>query len=106
MTVAGIFQSKRETKYIPFLIGQIGRGIQQAVLQLEPARVGWAVVLWAVVAVGVVTWVLPQGRETRSAPVETKAPLAVSELANLGNLNAAMLAQGCSVQTLEKNEKT
>ncbi len=50
------------------------------------ARVDWAVVLWTVVAVGVVTWVLPRGRETRSAPSETKAPLAVSELANLGNL--------------------
>ncbi len=43
VTVAGIFQSKRETKYIPFLIEQIARGIETAASQLEPARVGWAV---------------------------------------------------------------
>jgi len=43
VTVAGIFQSKRETKYIPFLIEQIARGIEKAVAHLEPARVGWAV---------------------------------------------------------------
>ncbi|MHB8861803.1 MAG: hypothetical protein ACYC6N_05325 [Pirellulaceae bacterium] len=43
VTVAGMFQSKRETKYIPFLIEQIARGIEQAVAHLEPARVGWAV---------------------------------------------------------------
>ncbi len=38
------------------------------------------------VAVGVVTWVLTRGQESRTGPVETKAPLSVSELASLGNL--------------------
>ena len=43
VTVAGIFQSKRETKYVPFLVEQIARGIEKAASQLEPARIGWAV---------------------------------------------------------------
>ena len=43
VTVAGIFQSKRETRYIPFLIAQIVKEIETATSQMEPARVGWAV---------------------------------------------------------------
>ena len=34
VTVAGIFQSKRETKYIPFLIEQIARGIETSGIAL------------------------------------------------------------------------
>lgn len=36
-------------------------------------RVGWPVLVWAVVAVGAVTLILPRGRETREPTLQTEA---------------------------------
>lgn len=42
-TVGGAFQSEPDEKYREFLVGRIAEAIAQAVAQLEPARIGWAV---------------------------------------------------------------
>ena len=46
----------------------------------------WALIAWAVVAIGAVAWVLPRGPETRDAVVPTETRVSVSGLVNLGNL--------------------
>jgi neutral ceramidase len=40
-TLTGVFQSDPDLDYVEFLIKQIAQGIENAQLQLEPARIGW-----------------------------------------------------------------
>jgi hypothetical protein len=42
-TLAGVFQSEPDDGYREYLKKQIGKGIEQAVANLEPAKVGWGV---------------------------------------------------------------
>lgn len=41
VTLGGVFQSEPQQDYIPFLIGKIAAGIEQAWTQREPAKIGW-----------------------------------------------------------------
>jgi neutral ceramidase len=42
-TVAGVFQSEPDARYVALLTERIARGIAQAHARLQPARLGWAV---------------------------------------------------------------
>lgn len=40
-TIAPVFQSEPEQRYIPWLVSRIADGVQRAVNNLRPARIGW-----------------------------------------------------------------